>query len=469
MPSIIFAHATVTIEALAPLLISRGAGDVETDADCVTDANGLPMLPGTSIAGVLRHALEHEAPVEARELFGYQEERSGGRSRVTVGHGRVHGADDRPVVASPMLDEPGDGVLALLRRRVVRDHVRITGRGTAAQTGKFDHRHVPAGARWTFDLRVDDVAPERARATVGRVLAPLFGTAALGAKTRSGLGAVRVERASWRLFDLRREADRRCWQDYRTSSSVDDSWVDLRPASRTERLIVVPVELEAEGFWIFGRGAPEDDDPKAQLTPVREPRLTWSSGGRGSIAAPTLVAPATGIKGALRHRTLYHARRLAGLFDEAPRGADAGALAVEVVFGRAKRGGPTESNEGSRAGRVLVSEGTITDARRAALEHVSLDRFTGAPVDGRLFRERLLFGGKLTFELRVDARPTADAPSLELGLRALEAALLDLCRRRLPLGGGSSRGHGVMRASSRTQETIRRALADARTRLGGGQ
>ena len=46
--------ARVVLEAKTPLCISSGEKDLVSDSMCIKDANGLPYIPGTTLAGVLR-------------------------------------------------------------------------------------------------------------------------------------------------------------------------------------------------------------------------------------------------------------------------------------------------------------------------------------------------------------------------------------------------------------------------------
>ena len=56
----------LTFSQTAPLRISNG--DVEnTDSDLMLDSRGLPFIPGSSIAGVLRSFVPES---EGEELFG---------------------------------------------------------------------------------------------------------------------------------------------------------------------------------------------------------------------------------------------------------------------------------------------------------------------------------------------------------------------------------------------------------------
>ena len=65
--------AQITIEAATPLSIGSGESHLVTDSPVCTDANGIPMIPGTSLCGVLRHSLEEFASFEINKVFGFQD------------------------------------------------------------------------------------------------------------------------------------------------------------------------------------------------------------------------------------------------------------------------------------------------------------------------------------------------------------------------------------------------------------
>jgi CRISPR/Cas system CSM-associated protein Csm3 (group 7 of RAMP superfamily) len=60
--------ARFTIESETPLAVGSGEKDILLDRVVAKDANGLPYIPGTSLTGVLRHALGNESFVE--DVFG---------------------------------------------------------------------------------------------------------------------------------------------------------------------------------------------------------------------------------------------------------------------------------------------------------------------------------------------------------------------------------------------------------------
>src|SRR6266705_2917202 len=92
----------VTLEAATPISIGSGNVEEETDVALIRDANGLPIVPGASLQGVLRHLWRETRQEDPRELFGFIDEddpEAGGAARLFFGFGLPHSADDRAVNA----------------------------------------------------------------------------------------------------------------------------------------------------------------------------------------------------------------------------------------------------------------------------------------------------------------------------------------------------------------------------------
>ena len=59
--------ARFIIEAVTPLAIGSGQSDIFSDALVIRDVNGLPYIPGSSLAGIVRSMIPEE---EAKLIFG---------------------------------------------------------------------------------------------------------------------------------------------------------------------------------------------------------------------------------------------------------------------------------------------------------------------------------------------------------------------------------------------------------------
>lgn len=467
-----FAVARISIEFTSTFAVGTGRGDSLHDAVCVTDANGLPALPGTSIAGVLRSVMSSEDESYARDLFGYQptkrgEQASGSASRLEVSWAVVHDAKNRPVAPLRAATDTDDAVLRHLRLGVVRDHVRISERGVADGNGKFDVRSVPAGARFTFELKLNAASKQEAQRELEVIVNRIAsGAIRFGARTRRGAGSFEMIEALLGAFDLGVSADRNAWRT--TKGSLRErpaSLRDFKPkpnGSGSTRLLELP--LEPADLWIFGTGKPVEDrdghftmakdkrKPHDKLQ-VWEQRIVWSN-GVGSVStpkdAPALIA-GTSIKGAIRHRTLFHAVRLAKKRPEtAADPLSAANAAVDALFGFVSAGG----DGGAAVGQLSVTDIYVKDVKEIPMQHVALDRFTQAPMDGFLYSEAPVRSARVTlkFQLSADA---AKLPNAGIALPSLELALTDLAAGRLALGSGANRGHGFFRGAPEATASIK--------------
>lgn len=459
--------ARVTIELTSPLMIGTGGSTAFADNAVVTDANDLPAIPGATLAGVLRAAWRAAGHTpDHNELFGCQDGDEGDRSRLLVSWGAIHGADNVPVPARlPPGAVDADPVLADARGLILRDHVRIGHRGVVDGRGKFDRSAVRAGHRFTFELELDcftEPAPDDD--TLRRLIDLLHHPAVrLGGATRAGLGAFTVARAVVRTFDLKRDLD----AYLELGAELRDAGGDLERYTPTPRgaagrrfcLRLEPAEPFAIGggdpdTWPRPKGRSREQSPP-DLLPCREARIEWPD-DRGRLGDAHWCVPATAIKGALRHRTAFwlraldeqwvgtHLERPATHSDFDPWGPQA-LPGIQRLFGhvhdeRTGTGAQTDDTESGAPGRVLLSDARPAGATPRTATHVSIDRFTGAPMDGHLFEDEALEGGTLDVELVLVDAPD-DAPETKAFLRAVE----DLCNERLQLGAGFGRGYGFFR------------------------
>lgn len=461
-----FELARITIEFRTPFIVGTGGGDDSVDSLCVTDANGLPAIPGTSLAGVLRHSIGAGDPDSdaCRALFGFQQNDRGQASRLHVSWAQAHDSNDRSIPFRGVVVEK-DPVLGFLSEGVRRDHVRIDSRGVVDGRGKFDELLVPAGARFTFELRLDLDGLDDGVPRLNDIVAKLKSSdLRLGGRSRRGLGDFTVRRVLYRTFDLGEEVD---WVALsRLPNALDISVpgdlmtsIEVEPAPAADT-VTATLTLKAEDFFLFG-GDPDvgeerrqGEKPRPDMNAFRERRILWKKGKGVVTDKPEYVLVASGIKGALRHRTAFHSRRLAGrvldwrqpLTEEAKAQAIAPPdvePAIVELFGSTKRSDKEREGLEERPGRVLVTELRAKDLKTGRLQHVSLDRFTSGPIDSALFDEEPVWAPEREWKLDVHVVHAGGVPPENR--QPLVSALEDLAAGRLAVGGGASRGHGYFR------------------------
>ena len=440
--------ARVTLEALSAHGIHSGQGDFTHDVLLVRDANGLPALPGSSVAGVLRQAYRNQhGEAAANTLFG-----CGGRnaaaSWLNVSWALVHDSTDTPVEGLRG-DLDSDPLLARLLddKPLVRQRVRLEHTGTAADKGKFDVTLIPAGVRYTGWLSYWCDGSEASCAHWQALLELLNGPPLrLGHGTRSGNGHFKVIELAQARWDLREPAGHQAFVQRPRSRSQRQGLKAFSDCTR-QSTPSLTLKLRAEGGWRVGSGeqwlndpgqaAHADDVRQPDLLPQHEYRAVWSGAQhgqqRGEWSAHYHLLPASAVKGALRHRVAYHYRCLSSDFAEA--GKDAApetCPAVVELFGHA-------NDDDARAGVLVFHDVCLHAAQCGQWMHNRIDRFTGGVINGALFSEEVLWQTPL--DLHIDVLPAAAHVSAD-ARKALARTLDDLARGWLPLGASGSRGLG---------------------------
>lgn len=454
--------ARLTIEALSP--ISVGSGEFGSyDVTLARDANGLPLIAGTSLQGLVK-ALARERGSAALTLLGD----SNFPSRIQFSDALVHNSKDE--AASGLLDDINDPLLAqlLAEAPTSRDHVRINEHGAAdaSENGKFDRTAVPKGTRFSFELTMFGSSDEKDvfEALLALFLHPFFRP---GGGSARGYGKVKTE-GKWQFWEepksqvvrvsRLRASPFSSLEALSNNVTCNSDWLDGE-VRRFE------IGLRSDGFWRAGSdGKPitvkeqfADSDPpsvEVDLAFHREPTIVWDDASHaGTWHAPAetglangYVLPGSSIRGALRHRTIFHWYRAQKKWAEDE--AD-GAFPVELaaLFGAQKDSSDEAAEPELGQKSCLIVDDVVFAADNVSvmqLDHVMIDRFTGGALTGALFNEQMIqlkndFGITLLVdEARLKKRLKDTKGDHNAVMTALSSAIADLCEGRLPLGAKSS-------------------------------
>ncbi len=442
MSTTIYKHrlvARITLEATSPLAVGAGEKDFITDAPVARDCNGLPFIPGTSLAGIIRHSMDSKT---AQTLFGYQDRDKGEGSKVIISDALLVGVDGK--AQDGLQGSEADDFLKHFQVLPIRQHVRITEKGTAAKYGKFDEQVVYTGTRFIFEIELlsRDGNEVEMQHILNIVSSPTF---RLGSGTRCGFGAMKVVCIRYKAYDLRKEADLEAYL-YKTSS-LSDSFgqaQEIHPeATLLDGWTKYTLTLAPMDFFLFSSGMGDED---ADMTPVKESIITWRSGSPSFEEACTLI-PATSVKGAIAHRVAYWWNKLGGHFVENGEAvAPNRNPAILSLFGTAL----DEEGITPSCGHVILSDGLLEKCDTKVIHHIKLDKFTGGVMDGALFQEKATCAKGQTIREVIYVK--TDAFKATLVKEAFEKALADLCNGLLPLGGGTNRGNGIFTGTYEVEE-----------------
>lgn len=408
----------------------KGAGSV--DMTVVRDSKeGLPLLPGTSLAGALR---SHLADV----LGGYHSEE---HRDVGLLFGAARGNDEgsqSPLIVFDSLGKIPEGLSAEIRDGVAIDPAS----GTAEAHKKFDFEVLPAGT--VFPVRVEMIIedPGEEGRTLGLLVTALDGLSqgdiGLGMRRSRGLGAVTSRNWKALRHDL---ATKQGWLGWLTSDhenpiadhvpghvtaaeAVRSTYRSLEvnaPEDRRRR-VIMDLDLVVSGDLLVRSPAIEPGAPDV---------VHLKSGGRP-------VLPGTGLGGALRAQALRIARLVR-------QGKGDGDLWVDRLFGpRVERELEDAANGSALASKLRISESFIENGAARRQPRIAVDRFTGSVVSGALFEEEVQCGGKL--KVRVELRNPDDA---EMGFLLL--LLKDTLSGEVPVGGAVSVGRGILKGTAQVR------------------
>ena len=434
MSSTIYQYRTlarVLITAESPIKIGSGEKDLVTDSLVIRDSNGLPYIPGSALAGVIRSLI----PDDLAKRFGFREGNDGFGSEILI-------SDALMVYENGQIAEgltaPSSNLLSLYEDLPIRQHVRIGARGTGARGGKYDEQIVFKGSRFCFEMEL--CTKDNSAAEMERVLRTLTQSDfRIGGGSRRGFGAIRVTDVQTADLNLAEASDRQLYLE--KTASLNSSWSGWKPynlsPAQKDCWIEYRLMLKPEDFFLFGSGISRED---ADMASVLETVIEWD-GNVPFIRHNLTLIPASSIKGALSHRTAYHYNRLLERF------ADTVAEDISCYVGKANKavytlfGTDGDNTSPAKRGNVIVSDIFTKDIPDKLFNHIAIDSFTGGTIDGAKFDELVKWAQGNSFELVILVLKTAleDVKVKE----AFESALNDLCTGLLPLGGGTMRGHGT--------------------------
>lgn len=410
-PAQILGRITVRgrLHLAAPLLIGEGeSGEERNDRDIhvLRSKDGVPFIPGTSLAGALRSLIEAENPCAADILFGTMH-RTGGE---TV-------RDEHQSAVSLYDVEINDAVIGS------RDGVHIDDvTGTAIDAHKYDYEIVESGADGTFYAeillrRVHQKDEHMLKETLLRLSELLRGGFHVGALSTKGFGRMQLRDMVVDCYDFRRPEDAIAWLSPQRGNAAwhmaydDAAQMEPPPADGD---FVITADFALTGALIVR----DSVDPLAEADGEKSPAARMKTNAAGQN-----IIPGTSLKGVLRHRAAYILHALGKERTQA-----------EAFIDRLM--GTTAAR-----GRFIVEE-VVVDAEMHKQMRSRIDRFTGGTIPSALFSTvpvwREKDGGR-SVTLRFGVRQASEQ---EAGLCVL--LLKDLWLGRAAIGGEKSIGRGTL-------------------------
>lgn len=431
----------MTVEAATPLAVGTGKScDILTDAPVAKDVNGLPYIPATSIAGVLRHAMGLADDQTEGNPFGYisksnDNDDSGHGSDIIFTDAVMVGKNGKALDGIQDIDW-NDEFYRAFQDLPIRQHVRIDHKGTAENNGKFDNEVVYKGTRFVFEIEL--VSDNDNDNHIEKAIEHLrYCTLRIGGGTRKGYGRLNVVKCQQASLNLAKPEDLEKY--LKKSSSLAEEWAGFTEISETESLddskwTHYQLKLKPLDFFMFGSGMGDSDADNVYVSEYVVSR------GESVDSNKRVLIPGSSVKGAIAHRTAYHYNKIKGNFagkTEHKEITGSNNEAVAAIFGEKK------SDNTFTRGRILIDDVIKGQAepKSKPFFHNKIDQFTGGTMDGALFQEKVIYDKdtEYTFDIYVENSALADDDIK----KAFVQSLRDICTGLLPLGGITNRGNGI--------------------------
>lgn len=373
-------------------------GDSEDTADLtpLRDYDGIPFIPGTSLAGAVRdYALKvvHDESL-VDNLFGYTKKNG---ALVESFHSKVVFHDCYPI----------NDILTVTRDMVALDEKTKT----AKPHSKFDVELVPRGSKFDFRIELISYKGDDSRLEdcfLSLLKAMENENIRLGAKRRRGWGKFKLEALKFEKLELTKPEDLKRWIDFSWDTiKADDQCLSAATTLGLGNIVwkipfTIPGALLIRSYQDFSK-----DDA-----------VMFKENGMP-------VIPATSFTGCLRKACfdiLYYDLRL--LNPE---------LVLDQIFGYVH-----ETDKTSKASRLFIEDIELTFCNDASYTRNKINRFTGGAEDSALFTNRPIYNSTGTIVIEFNAGMEDWVKQL------LYCALMDIGTGIVALGGETSIGRGIM-------------------------
>ena len=433
-------YLKITFQLDSPLCIGSGRNDI-TDQDILRDARGIPYIPGSAVAGVLREACQGIMDDKAwKYYFGYSSTNTGNKVK-----------SDNDIIESQIIfydatlvgdnkDKDGNPKYRISQR----DGVALNEYKSAKKQAKFDREILEGDCEFQTFIEISeeqsDVNEKVKADEVLTNIAKIWKETDIrfGAKTTRGYGKIcnveiigknfdftsKDEISSWLDFNIFEEnswENAILYEDMLNTLMKDNIWT-LKDNNR------LSLKLRLEGGLSIRRYSTECSDEESSPDQEQLTTLKFDKNGSEEVA----VIPGTTWAGAIGHR-------MEELIDcskvkKVERGKDD--IQTYNYFG-------TVNSKVKEKSLIYFNESKLTGGQFKKMSRNAIDRFLGSTAEGALFTEKIYIGGETTLDISFgDPYDTAVVYSDDF-INALAATLTDLHEGYLAVGGATSVGRGI--------------------------
>ena len=442
-------YLKITFQLESPLCIGSGRNDI-TDQDILRDARGIPYIPGSAVAGVIREACDGAIDEDRlKYYFGYAH----------INKGKNDESVESSIIESKIIfydatlvDDGKNKKDELLYRISQRDGVALNEYKSAKKQAKFDWEILEGDCKFQTFIEIseeesdNEIAAEEMLINIAKVWKEA--DIRFGAKTTRGFGKICNVDIIRRSFELVKNPDNGIenWLEFNLFD--DESWEDNDSYEKISSELKkynewklkekkkLSLRLKLQGGISIRRYSTQCSEEES--SPDQEQMTTIKFNNKKSSDQDQVesqksieeiaVIPGTTWAGAIGHR-----------MEELIKGSKEkrdNDTPVYHYFGAAKENNKEKS-------LICFGESRLTGGEFKIMSRNAIDRFLGSTAEGALFTEKIYIGGETTLDISFgDPYNTAVSYSNDF-IKALAATLTDLHEGYLAVGGATSVGRGV--------------------------
>lgn len=378
--------------------LAIGSGEnKETDKDLVRDSRGIPYIPASALAGIYRSLFCEEA---ADEYFG------------NIHNGEAR--DSKMIVYDAVLQDR-------LYTVSYRDGVGLDERKTAIDGAKFDFEILEPGVKFRTYIEQDKYEGD---VNAGDIVADAWREERIvfGGKVTRGLGRIKDveikvcefsfdssdEIDKWLKFSL---DDEKSFHELHITEELSDS--EKEKLRKKQDSFSITLSLKQQSPICIRVYTTKKEQGSSDDTP-NFTQLVYNK-----AIDPKPIIPGTSWAGAFRHQMIR--------WDNA---------CTLFYFGE----NGENKDEKRRKSLIWFSESEITKAKWKTVTRNAIDRLSGGTVNRALFKESQVYGGETKLTITV-----FNSDLKKKFLKCLAAAIIDLHKGIMSIGGETSVGHGLFK------------------------
>lgn len=398
------------LKMLSPMCVGSGQ-DEYTDNDVLIDKNGNPFIPGTTLAGVMRHFLEKNG-IAVNEIFGFSSKNEDKESDIII------------YEAFPTKD---------FFIKNFRDGIGIDlDTGVTIGTAKFDYEIIEPTGSFLLRIEIDgDKVSDYKRILSLIVKGINCGEIRFGAKTNRGMGKFEVKDSKWfECKDIDSLIDFKWDSDKFTDFTVQDIELADKKYKIDEEFIIKSFILIANNATLAKK------DNKV----INSEQLTGYYINDDGKREKRCVIPGTAWTGVFKHHFYRMLRSIDEIALETVGINDVKAF-LSDLFGNTN----AESRIAFDQSDIEINSKGENNPDKATLINSTgnaIDRFTGGASDKMLFTNKLAFGGKVKLSIILKSGLSEERVRLVDSL--IKQTICDIKEGVVNIGGLGGIGGGVL-------------------------